>query len=230
MYKQQGVTPRKPSANRGRRDVRNTIFVPTPQASESMFGGEPPLPGSSPFAPKAGPLSTEAGHSSDSRSIRSAHSLSSLMPVSMKHPEMTQLGLNASVIESVSATFANGQVTKGVVIGELALAHNPGENAPGTDAENIRLENFPVLEKVAPNPTFVTQAPSRSGEYSINLSQIPRTSVAFKYQVHLEEATLTSYAPASISPAGRSSLHKRRSYFTMGLTNPLRRRREEACR
>ena len=123
------------------------------------------------------------------------------MPVGMKHPELSQPGLNASVVETVSAWFSDGQVTKAIVIGELALAYNAGETAPATESENIRLENFPVLEKVAPNPSFVTQAPSRSGEYSINVSQIPRTSVAFKYQVHLEEATLNSHAPATLSPS-----------------------------
>ena len=123
------------------------------------------------------------------------------MPVGLKHPEMNQPGLNASIVETVSAWFSDSQVTKAVVMGELALAYNAGENSPATERESIRLENFPVLEKVAPNPSFITQAPSRSGEYSVSIAQIPRTSVAFKYQVHLEEATLNSHAPATLAPS-----------------------------
>lgn len=123
------------------------------------------------------------------------------MNAPIKHPEMYFPGLNASAVETVSACFSQGQVTRAVVIGELALAHNPGGATSPSGRENIRLENFPVLEKVAPNPTFITQLPSRSGEYSVSLSQIPRTTVAFKYQVHLEESNLAAHAPMILNPS-----------------------------
>ena len=181
--------------------MRNTVFIPTPQAPDVTAFGETSVPVPSPFAPRSASLSTEAPNPSDAHSIRSSHSLSSLMPVGMRHPEMTRPGLNASVVETVSAWFSEGQVTKSVVIGELALAHNPGESSQASGPENIRLENFPVLEKVAPNPSFITQAPSRSGEYIVNSSQIPRTTVAFKYQVHLDESTLSSHVPAILAPS-----------------------------
>lgn len=113
----------------------------------------------------------------------------------VRHPEMHQPGLNASIVETVSAWFQHGQVTKANVIGELALSYNHTNLSPLPSTENIRLENFSVLEKVAPNSAFITQAPERSGEYTVNLSNISRTAVAFKYQVHLEEATLSSHAP-----------------------------------
>ncbi|KAL8925337.1 MAG: hypothetical protein Q9172_002268 [Xanthocarpia lactea] len=199
---QQIPTPRKPSANRGRRDVRNTVFVPSPQPSDFSGSGDSPFQPQGTFSTgKASSLSSEAPQGSDSHSIRSAHSATSLAQATAKHPEMAGAGLNASVVETVSAWFSSGQVTKSVVIGELALAHNASELAPGTRSEIIRLENFPVLEKVAPNPTFVTQIPSRSGEYSVNLGQIPRTAVAFKYQVHLEESNLAAHAPIIITPS-----------------------------
>jgi hypothetical protein len=35
----------------------------------------------------------------------------------------------------------------------------------------------------------------------VNLSNINRTAVAFKYQVHLEEATLPSHAPMVLTPS-----------------------------
>lgn len=133
--------------------------------------------------------------------------MSSLANTAVRHPELTQPGLNVSVVETVSAWFSQGQVTKAAVIGELALAHNPpaSEKAPATPpliSDKIRLENFPVLEKVAPNPTFITQIPSRSGEYVVNLPQItPRTAVAFKYQVHLEEANLAAHVPFILQPS-----------------------------
>lgn len=114
---------------------------------------------------------------------------------------MHQPGLNASIIETVSAAFEKTQVVKATVIGELALQHNPGEAVSSSISESIRLENFAVLEKVAPNPVFINQIPSKSGEYSVSLSQITRPIVAFKYQVHLEEGNLAAHAPISITPS-----------------------------
>lgn len=118
----------------------------------------------------------------------------------ISHPQMHQPGLNASIVETVSATFSQGQVTKAVVIGELALQHNGNDASSPTASENIRLENFPVLEKVAPNPTFISQKPTVSGEYFVSLSQVARPTVAFKYQVHLEEANLAAHAPIALTP------------------------------
>ena len=147
---------------------------------------------------RTGSLPIEDTRGADTQSIRSSHSLSSQGPTAIKHPEMHQPGLNASIIETVSAWFSNGQVTKATVIGEVALAYNGSDDRP--KAEVIRLENFLVLEKVAPNPSFIEQVPSKSGEYTLDLSQIARTSLAFKYQVHLEEASLATYAPVILTP------------------------------
>ncbi len=118
----------------------------------------------------------------------------------IRHPEMHQPGLNASVVETVSAWFAQGRITKAIVIGELALSHTASETSTHA-SETIRLENFPVLEKVAPNPNFISQIPSKAGEYSVNLSQISRTTVAFKYQVHLDEGNLAAHAPMVLTPS-----------------------------
>jgi hypothetical protein len=147
---------------------------------------------------RAGSMPLEDTRGTDSQSIRSSHSLSSLSQSAIKHPELHQPGLNASIIETVSATFGGGEVVKSVVIGEVALAYNG--SLEESKSEVIRLENFPVLEKVAPNPSFIEQAAGKSGEYTVNLSQIARTSLAFKYQVHLEESALASHAPVILSP------------------------------
>lgn len=147
--------------------------------------------------------STEPTRGTDTQSIRSAHSLGGVTHPTITHPNMSQPGLNASIVETVSATFSQSQVIKAVVIGELALQHNAGEATLSSGTENVRLENFPVLEKVAPNPTFITQNPTASGEYSVNLSQIGRPTVAFKYQVHIDETNLAAHAPISLTPNWR---------------------------
>jgi hypothetical protein len=118
----------------------------------------------------------------------------------IKHPEMNQPGLNASIVETVSADFYQGQISRSTVMGELALAHNPSDVGSAPSHATIRLENFPVLEKVAPNPAFIHQFPSRSGEYSVDLSNISRTAIAFKYKVHLDTSQVAAHAPISLLP------------------------------
>lgn len=114
---------------------------------------------------------------------------------------MHEPGLNASLVETVSAWFEQGKVTKAMVIGQVALAFNPVDLSAGPfGTENIRLENFPVLEKVAPNPAFIEQTVDNPGNYTVDLAKITKTSVAFHYQVHLETDNLASFAPLLLSP------------------------------
>lgn len=197
---QQAASNRKSSVPRGRRDVRNTIFIPSPQASE-VSPGEPPLP---PFPSKpsrSATLASEDYAGSDTQSVRSARSVTSTAgAASVRHPEMNLPGLNSSVVEIVNASFDHGQMTKAVVLGEMALHFNPTNLSASLGSESIRLENFPVLEKVAPNPIFITPIPDKSGEYSLSLNHITRTAVAFKYQLHLDETNLAAHAPIVLTP------------------------------
>ena len=118
------------------------------------------------------------------------------------HPEFHEPGLSASIIETVHAVVSDGNVTQSSVVGELALAHNPTPGAPA-DSTRIRLDNFPVLEKVAANPHFVQEAgEEKRGEYNIQLGSISRPipTVAFKYQVHLNPSNPSTYCPVIFKP------------------------------
>jgi hypothetical protein len=103
-------------------------------------------------------------------------------------------------VETVSAWFSNGIVDRALQIGELALAYNAPPDAE-VSTETIRFDNFSALEKVAPNPHFIEPVPSKDGTYSVAVSKIPKTAVAFKYQVHLDPAHADTYAPLRIVPA-----------------------------
>jgi hypothetical protein len=108
-------------------------------------------------------------------------------------------------VETVSAWFEQGNVTKAMLIGQVALAYNPIDIAAGPfGTESIRLENFPVLEKVAPNPAFIEQSIDNPGNYTVDLSKIMKTSVAFHYQLHIEDSTIASLPPLLLSPAWKS--------------------------
>ncbi len=161
--------------------------------------------------PRTATATSDEVTNSDAQSVRSAHSLNSLAAgsKSVRHPEMPGKGLNASIVEAVSATFAQGQVTKATIMGELAVVYNASEGSSvHGGSENIRLENFHVLEKVAPNPTIITSIPDKSGEYAVKLAGITRNAVAFKYQVHLEESNLGIHAPIIVTPAWRIEPHQ----------------------
>lgn len=193
---------RRSGTLRGRRDVRNTMFVPNP--APEMIAASDSLPAAT--SPAIGNIGSLAGISehrgADTQSIRSSHSMaSSTGPGMIKHADMTTPGLNASIVETSSATFTDGAVSKATVIGELALVHNGPVTS--TAPISIRLDNFQVLEKVAPNPVFVNQVADRAGEYSLDESQISRPSVAFKYQIHLTDTALATYSPIIINPQSR---------------------------
>lgn len=197
---------------RGRRDVRNTVFIPTPTGPELPglpSGGDPGSMPTSPAMPikhVTSPSTATDDHAlSDTTSIRSSHTLHSISgPVA--HPDLHEPGLNASIIETVNAWFSEGAVTKAFVVGELALAYNAANTFP-TDHSRVRLNNFQVLEKVAANPHFVhevaDQSDDKRGEYSIQLASIARQSptVAFKYQLHISPSEASAHCPVIFKPA-----------------------------
>lgn len=141
---------------------------------------------------------------SDTTSIHSSHTLQNVSgPV--LHPELHEPGLNASIIETVSSWFENGNLTKSSVVGELALAYNAVAGSIASESI-VRLDNFASLEKVAANPHFVTEVSKtddeKRGEYNVSLEKIARNTptIAFKYQLHLLPTDLSSYSPILFRP------------------------------
>ncbi|KAI4732154.1 hypothetical protein E4T49_00154 [Aureobasidium sp. EXF-10728] len=185
-------------------EISTSSLSPTQGPSSPMFTSA-----SSTFSPFHGsaqaiaasvfarPASRVGESDYDAGSIRSGRSLSSSQSQTNKHPELHEPGLNSSIIETVSAWFEQGQLTRSVTIGEIALAYNPTNFTSPFGHENIRVDGFSSLEKVAPNPAFLTAA-EQPGEYSVNLGGISKTAVAFKYQVSSPGATA---APLLLTPA-----------------------------
>lgn len=108
---------------RGRRDVRNTIYSPAAglpdTLSESSLASIP-----SPRQPALSTLTSEPSVA-DSQSVRSGTSVGAL--VHAKHPDMTEPGLNSSIIETVSAQFENGEIKNVSIAGEIAFAYNSND-------------------------------------------------------------------------------------------------------
>ncbi|PWY77547.1 hypothetical protein BO70DRAFT_294795 [Aspergillus heteromorphus CBS 117.55] len=194
---------------RGRRDVRNTVFIPggdipaMPPAVDSSAPTSPSLQTRHIASPSIG---TDDHAMSDTTSIRSGHTVQNASGV-VSHPELHEPGLNASIIDTVSAWFTEGAITKSFVVGELALAYNGTPDSTPLSTR-VRLNNFQILEKVAANPHFISeekdkdQSEEKRGEYSVNLSSITRPSptVAFKYQVHIDPSDAAAYCPVIFKP------------------------------
>ncbi|KAL2855875.1 Muniscin C-terminal mu homology domain-containing protein [Aspergillus pseudoustus] len=215
LQAQQSGIRRNAGTIRGRRDVRNTVFIPTtptqgntiPGLAMAQYSSEPASP-ISPSKHAASPSNATEDHTlSDTTSIRSSHTLHSISgPVA--HPELHEPGLNASIIETVNALFSEGAVTKSFVVGELALAFN-GTSEASVEKVRVRLNNFQVLEKVAANPQFTRevkdqdQSDEKTGEYDIVVSNIirPAPTVAFKYQVHINPEDTSAFCPVIFKPA-----------------------------
>ena len=134
-----GPATRRSGTVRGRRDVRNTIYVPAPSSSmaESQSDGAmPSIAGSPPKSassftrpPAVAALASEASiaATSDTQSVRSGTSLGGLTQA--KHPEMTAPGLNSSIIETVSAVFEDGVVSSASIAGEIAFVNNASDSS-----------------------------------------------------------------------------------------------------
>ncbi|KAF2206403.1 hypothetical protein CERZMDRAFT_108074 [Cercospora zeae-maydis SCOH1-5] len=175
-------------------------FSPTGTGQTAFSAFSSPTEPQSPVqSSHAAPLAAQ--HTGDNHSIRSARSLQSSASYAQRHPELTSPGLSSSIIETVSARFEHGQLASSSLIGEIALAYHADASFPSSGHETIRLENFAQLDKVAPNPAFIDQASGREGEYSVNLANLAKTSVAFKYQVRGEAAQ--SQTPVLLTPAFR---------------------------
>jgi hypothetical protein len=151
-------------------------------AAASTFSPFSPAESTSSFRPNSKPAQLGSDLTGDGQSIRSGRSLASAGSQGHRHPELSATGLNSSTIETVSARFENGQLTSSSVTGEIALAYNPPDFSTPFGTDIIRLDNFASLEKIAPNPAFINPIPSKDGEYSVNLANIAKTSIAFKYQ------------------------------------------------
>ncbi|KAK3696640.1 Suppressor of Profilin deletion [Vermiconidia calcicola] len=196
------VQPPTDTANRAPEQLQTDTFTPPGQVAASTF---------SPFTPQAeqqipSPLRPESRAATgldhtrnDSQSIRSATTIGS--QTGAKHPDLLDSGLSASIVENVSARFENGKLVSSSMTGEIALAYNPANFSSPFGNENIRLQNFSSLEKVAPNPAFVSQSSETEGGYSINLSNLSKTQIAFKYQVRVDNSG--SQAPLLVAPAFR---------------------------
>ncbi|KAL3427522.1 SAFF domain-containing protein [Phlyctema vagabunda] len=217
------LTPnRKAGTVRGRRDVRNTIYVPPSDlAVPHTDSNIPPSPGIAPARAQALAALSHSDHAapsaSDTTSIRSGHSLANNVS---KHAESHNPGLSSSIIETVHASFVNGAVKDVKISGEIALTYNAIDEADtANDTETIRINNFPLLEAIGPNRIFVHPSTSNPDEFTVDLSHVAKSSIAFTYRRHIDEDISSKAAVLLLKPAWKPQADKLGFILSYGL-NP----------
>lgn len=160
--------------------------------------------------PRPPALTPDQTGGSDTQSVRSARSITSLAGATIKHRDLTAPGLSASLIQALSISFEHGQPTKAVVIGEVAFCYNPPtptSQIPLTQL--LRLRNFSSLEKIAPNPTLLTPTVN-TGEYTLSIPSLPpgRTSLAMRFQLHIPPNPPPTLAPVILHPMWKVEPHQ----------------------
>ncbi|KAH8680516.1 Muniscin C-terminal mu homology domain-containing protein [Xylariales sp. PMI_506] len=194
-----GMPTRRAGTIRGRRDVRNTIYIPAPVSEDppavNTLATPPPptLPTISSKPTAIAALATEASltGTSDTQSIRSSNSLGSI--AHFQHPDMHEPGLNSSIVETVFATFEGGEIKTVKISGEIAFSFNSADAFSSQGHQPIRINNFPLLEAIGPNRIFVTNhAPDQQDQFALDLSHVRQTqaTVGFSYRLHVESSGL----------------------------------------
>ena len=233
-----GMPSRKAGTVRGRREVRNTVYMPSlpthDVSAENPFPPSPSLPTSA-TGPRPTPSLTfvsETSHASDTQSIRSGTSFGGASSYGgmtrLKHPDMHGPaygpGLHSSIIETVSAVFQDGEASSVKVTGEVALSYVADPNYPASgkfrslmpstslltppDHETIRLNKFSLLESIGPNRVLVTNTPAPD-EFSIDLAHLTTTTPAFTYRVHADtDTSLAAHCPIAIHPVWKPQADK----------------------
>ncbi|ETS82327.1 hypothetical protein PFICI_04203 [Pestalotiopsis fici W106-1] len=199
-----GMPTKRAGTVRGRRDVRNTIYIPAPVSESSSL---PTLNTASslsrPSTVAALTSEPSATGASDTQSIRSSNSLNSV--VQFKHPDMHEPGLNSSLIETVSATFEDGEAKTVKVSGEIAFSFNSTDAASHQTHQSIRVNNFAALEVIGPNRIFVANhTPEQPDQFNLDLSHLRQSqaTVGFSYRLHVDAASPPiDHVPFLLKPA-----------------------------
>ena len=189
---------RRPTALRGRRDVRHTVFNPIPddmplgEAVKNPFHGK--------FQPKP---SLDTANERTMSMSSTTPSLTSLNNKNVFDPfegsEVMIEGLKPAITETVNVLMKGSEIAKVMITGELHTIYKPSSLQP-TQTPILKLNSFEELEKVAPNPQYLKPVnEDNPGEYIINLEALkdaPNSKgLILKYQVYISNSKLNEYVP-----------------------------------
>ena len=111
----------------------------------------------------------------------------------LESPTVTESTVSrASIVEVMNVILRAGQIQRLQVNGEIHV------ESPPRGPLHVRIDRFERLEKIAPNPQYLTQVPDTPGEYTLDTDTLAsRNALLFKYQVHTDHTPL----PLTLEPA-----------------------------
>ena len=86
----------------------------------------------------------------------------------------------------------------------------------------MRINNFPNLEAIGPNRTFIHPvSDDKADEFSVDIPSISsKSSVAFTYRVHIDETNTISQAPILVKPVWKPVVSNNLQFFIDYSLNP----------
>ncbi|KAJ9115462.1 hypothetical protein QFC22_005220 [Naganishia vaughanmartiniae] len=237
-----GSAPNRRATMRARRDVRNTMFTAVDRAGDDtslgetvkrqrgtsgdIFGGA--VSSAAALTPTRGVAALATNVRADSAIPSPASTTMNPFDGNVSSAPMGS-GLRASFTETVNAVLTSAGVQRIMITGEISLTLRDA-HLGGLDTStplHIRLNAFEQLEKVAPNPKYLSQVPNVPGEYLLDLDTLAhitsaaapnaRPPILFKYQVHIGDGKAGEWAPLEIMPQWKPMKGETRLVLTYGV-------------
>ncbi|TIA88991.1 hypothetical protein E3P99_02277 [Wallemia hederae] len=228
---------RRPTTMRGRRDVRNTMFVsdvpddmPLGEALKQRGGSSSGSATAVPTPPPINPFTASTPTTTSPPSLNPKPSTEGIanertMSMSSTTPSLTPSvqnraaldpfegtdamleGLKPAITETVNVLMKGGEIVKVMITGEINLWYKPSSIVG--DAPTLRLSAFEQLEKVAPNPQYLSQVADKHGEYKVDMEALSRVGKALvlKYQLYISQSQLNIFIPISVNMKWRNELN-----------------------
>ncbi|TIB90103.1 hypothetical protein E3Q19_02868 [Wallemia mellicola] len=204
---------RRPTALRGRRDVRQTMFV-NDVPDDMPLSEALKQKSNNPFATTGTPstqLNTKKSFDTvetppNERTLSMTSQTPSLTPSIQQRNIVDPFegtdhfveGVKPAITESVNVLIKSGEILKVMITGEVSLLYKPSSILPSSPPV-IRLNAFEELEKVAPNPQYLRQVEEKHGEYYIDLDNLQKApnnkALVLKYQLYISTSKFKEYVP-----------------------------------
>lgn len=111
--------------------------------------------------------------------------------------------ITANISETVHVLTRSGEVTKSVVTGEVSLTYQGPAQAPSKPL-CIKLINIDHIERLAPNPAYVTSVEGHPGVFKLDVGMFSKAAgnpvVSLKYQIKMDGPSAASVAPLVVRP------------------------------
>ncbi|KAF5093411.1 hypothetical protein D0Z00_004074 [Geotrichum galactomycetum] len=205
----QASLPSSPITGTGESTISEVAEIPVPTsatipaevpAAAPVTNGLPPVAETVSSPPATAPVTADTQSLLSEGSnvpVSSAPVSTTIAGATLVHPPLpTGPGLNASIVEVVSAVVKDGNVSRAQLVGEIALNYRGNSSFA-----NVRVSNQKIFDYISANEEFVKAIDSSKGLYKVSLGNIANgpESIGFKFISQSAE----KFVPVDFSPIWR---------------------------